>query len=170
MSSPRQIVDAVVRSATIELFASYGVAAAPVDLAVNAIINPQHELLGSISFTAPSLRGVLLLSAANRTLAKVAHESPESALLRDWMRELTNQLMGRIKNRLSRYQLVLQAGLPGVVDGRMFEQSAKGASFRYAFRTLTGEIFVILVGDFDLSALTFSTVQSTAEEGDVILF
>jgi hypothetical protein len=168
MATRRDVIDTVVRSSTIELLGSYGIATAPLTGRVPE--TEQLELFGSIPFTAPAFRGTLLLLVPTAILSTLENGSTDPQALRSLLRELTNQLMGRIKNRFSRYQFVVQVGLPSLLDGRMLSQRLKGGELRYAFRTLKSDVHVILLGDFDSANLEFSVTTQPAEEGDIILF
>src|SRR5258705_2070077 len=68
--------------------------------------------------------------------------------LQDWMREVTNQLAGRIKNRFSRYRLVVQVGLPSATTVGFGEAApeAQRDALVYVFRTLKDDVLVTLSG------------------------
>ena len=91
---------------------------------------------------------------------------------RDWLRELTNQLVGRIKNRLLRFQYALQGGIPTVLERRMLGQRTllnESATF-YGFRTLRGEVQVIVDGTIDESTFAYSGEITVPSEGEILLF
>jgi len=78
---------------------------------------PGHEILmcGVIGFTGPTLRGTVILAANEMPLiaSNPVHGSP----LRDWIAELTNQLAGRVKNRLRAYGIEIYITTPVVLRG-----------------------------------------------------
>lgn len=90
----------------------------------------------------------------------------------DWIRELTNQLMGRIKKRLTQLQVVLQTSLPWVPSPEALQRWQMGsqAASVYEFRTLRGEIVVLVDGNINYSALAYTGAMELANEGDIILF
>ncbi|HXK19707.1 MAG TPA: hypothetical protein VNG33_17975 [Polyangiaceae bacterium] len=98
---------------------------------------------------------------------------PASALgARDLMRELTNQLAGRVKNRLLNFTLMLNIGVPTVLSGPALERQRprRDTEVVYLFRTLRGEIVVTLDLTIDPSALNYSNTNRVAKEGDFIAF
>ena len=92
---------------------------------------------------------------------------------RDILRELTNLVMGRLKNRLTLYQVVIHSSLPLCRDRRaeldsVFPKSGTVRAFR--FRTLEGVVTIALKGTFDESRLVYSSTIQINSEGDIILF
>lgn len=95
------------------LFLSYKVCLETADATEGAII-PDIELCGIVGFVGREISGTLLIAAT--------HEPLESSNLvgarpRGWMAELSNQLFGRIKNRLLRRGLELIGVPPAVIAG-----------------------------------------------------
>lgn len=87
------------------------------------------------------------------------------------MRELTNQLAGRVKNRLLNFALTLSIGIPTVRSSEALEQQRprRETDVLYRFRTLRGEVVVIL--DLTIEgALSYSGSSRVAKEGDFIAF
>lgn len=173
MNATRRYIDAIVQGATVELFHTYGVAIAPME---PAILRPGQRHHGEwaclIRFSSPGFDGSLILSVAPTTLAGLRPGTDGPNELRDWLKELTNQLMGRIKRRLSRLKVTLRVGLPTPISGPALDQqrTLKDTDFLYVFRTRTGEVVVSLSGRFDESVLVFSDIPDGPEEGEVILF
>jgi len=91
---------------------------------------------------------------------------------RDFVRELTNQLMGRVKSRLIPFQVLLDIGLPTLVNAdllkRKLDDSATARLF--VFRTLRGDVIAGIDGNLDQLQLTYSGKGEHGSEGDVILF
>jgi hypothetical protein len=88
----------------------------------------------------------------------------------DWIQELCNQLMGRIKNRLVRYQVSIQAGVPTVLDPTSLRHSEEDRETAYVFRTVTGQILVLLQGDFSQVPMEFCASVEVVDEGEGVLF
>ena len=98
---------------------------------------------------------------------------PSSTLgARDLLRELTNQLAGRVKNRLLNFALMLSIGVPSVLSGQALERQRprRDTEVVYLFRTLRGEIVVTLDIHIDPGALDYSGTSRVAKEGDFIAF
>jgi hypothetical protein len=71
-------------------------------------------LCGIVGFVGRQISGTLLLAA---TAEPLASSNNVAARQRDWMAELSNQLFGRIKNRLLRRGLQLIGAPPAVIGG-----------------------------------------------------
>ena len=168
-SHSRAFMDLIIQRSTIELFESYGVAVAPADS--SDVPQKPADFVGSVQLSGTAIRGVLNLAASRDTLTRTLPRTGQTLVLQDWVRELTNQLAGRIRNRFARYQLSIQVSLPtSNHPASQPPKSAKQTELVYVFRTLKDDVIVKLSGDFDEGSLVFSSNPAVAEEGDVILF
>lgn len=167
------IVDSIVQGSTVDLFEAYGVAVAPrARIKGSAGRRQTSEYTGVIGYNSKGGRGALLLDIPLPVLSQMKTFPGASVQTMDWLRELTNQLAGRIKNRLLRFQFDLQVGLPTVLERRMLEHRAppgESATF-YGFRTMRGEIQVLLEGTIDESTFAYAGDLVMPSEGDVIIF
>jgi hypothetical protein len=125
-----------------------------------------------IGFEAPGFSGRLFIHAGDAVLAKMCGERAAAHSARDWCRELANQLLGRIKSRLVRFQVALRIGIPSSASAEVIERyRAPGTQILdYFFHAVRGEVFVSLIGTFDGNALVFNSVDPKIVEGDVMLF
>ena len=170
----RPLLDALVQSSTVELFQSRGIAVAPLPSTVG---NPHHPtyftIAGVVQLNAPKTTGSLSLSWADPVFSLFSPPVPPAALAgRDLLRELTNQLSGRLKNRLLNFAYVLTIGVPSVLSGQALERQRprRETDVLYLFRTLRGEIAVTLDMQIDPDALNYSGTSRVAKEGDFIAF
>ncbi|AUX43394.1 hypothetical protein SOCE26_048420 [Sorangium cellulosum] len=163
----------LVQGATVELFHFYGVAIAPVDAGeLREEARGHLAPTSTVTFHAPGFSGVLALSANPGVYRAMTELPPMLEGIDDWMREVANQLMGKVKSRLARFQIALHTELPQLrlpVDLERRTRTCK-QHFAYAFRTLKGEVFVTLSGDFDEGSLVFSNASPLPLDGKVILF
>jgi CheY-specific phosphatase CheX len=131
---------------------------------------------------APSLRGSLILSA-NHGLLERSCPAPRVAgqvgcsaeTLQDWIGELANQLLGRLKSRLLAHGVTIQLGTPTTVSGLELRVRSCAAD-----RQATPLWFVAgddwLVVRLDALASPNAKLESSpdpsssAAEGDVLLF
>ena len=91
--------------------------------------------------------------------------------LQDWLRELTNQLAGRIKNRFGRYRVPIHVGLPSATKGvGEPKHDNQQSALVYLFRTLKDDVYVMLSGGFESATFDLQGGPNPAEEGDIILF
>jgi hypothetical protein len=162
-----EILDALIQGSTVELFHSYGVAAAPTPRSSGQNVALAAGMLAAATrFSGRGIDALLVLAVPERIVALTLKD--KTLRSKDWVRELTNQLMGRIKNRLLRFQVALQTTLPTIVDPTT--RSRGGAALVYVFRTLHGDLVVFIEGRVDEAALAFSASTDIAREGDIILF
>jgi hypothetical protein len=172
----RGTIDAIVQGALVELFHAYGVALAPSPR--SAVPGPLkiHDVTAAIAFVkeAPSRHanrpGRLLLSMPREVFALLGAQAG-SAPRDEWARELTNQLMGRIKNRLLQFGATLQIGLPVASDADAEGRRERSATLRvYTGRTVRGNVLLTLAGMPEESELTYVGPEGSVAEGEVILF
>jgi hypothetical protein len=167
----RSAFDTIVQGTMVDLFHSLGIALAPVDrndlLADRA--RPQ-ELGAQLQFRGGAFSGVLTVSVPSG-LYQQAGKQREQTDGRDWIREVTNQIFGRLKRRLLQFQVELGTGLPANLTAEAFDRERKQPGFVvYAFRTLRGEVVVTLSGQLAHSTLAYANAAQIPSEGDVILF
>ena len=157
-----------------ELFQSRGIAVAPLPSSVgNPYLATYFNLAGVVTLTSARTSGNLSLSWGDMVFSLFTPPVPATSRgARDLLRELTNQLAGRVKNRLLNFALTLNIGVPTVLSGQAFERQRpkRESDVVYAFRTLRGEIIVTLDLQIDADALSYSGANRVAKEGDFIAF
>jgi hypothetical protein len=170
----RPLLDALLQSSTVELFQSRGIAVAPLPSSVG---NPHQatyfNLAGMVSLSSAKAHGSLSLSWGDAVFSLFTPPVLASSRAgRDLLRELTNQLAGRIKNRLLNFALMLNIGVPTVLSGQAFEQQRprRDTDVVYLFRTLRGEIVVTMDLQIDPDGLSYAGTNRVAKEGDFIAF
>ncbi len=165
------VLDGIVQAAAVELFRVHRVAVAPGSAfaAVRPVAWP--DMASAIKFSSPELTGVLTLCMPSEVLEQLV-TLPQSLKARDLIRELSNQLMGRIKNRLLQCKVTLTTSLPTTSHGEVIDQQSKSGRMRiYPFRALRGELFVVVDGQFVGGKITYSgNAGGSASEGDIIIF
>jgi hypothetical protein len=172
-AATRPLLDAIVQSSTVELLHTRGVAVAPLPSSVTHPHAPSFfSLAGVVTFTAPKANGSLSLSWSDPVFSLFTPPVVGPHDSRDILRELTNQLIGRVKNRLMQFQLCLRVGVPSVVSGQVLERqrARPEAEVVYVFRTLRGEVVVIVNAVIDPGALKYSSSIHVAKEGEFIPF
>jgi hypothetical protein len=168
------VFDTIVQSSVVGLFHAYGVAVAPlkpVSMAV-ADFRPYYPL-ASIGFVARRIDAALVLSFPPQVAAEVKMGEGRRLDPRDLVRELANQAMGRIKNRLNQYQVTLKCSLPTTAGREVgFERIAPhpGPVRVYQMRSIHGHVLVALKGMIEPTSLAYSATTRLNDEGDIILF
>lgn len=162
----------IVQSSTVELFRVFEIAVAPIASVKLLPVDLGRQLSAAATFASPVMSGSLALFVPQEvhSLARQPVQRPFEP--RDWTKELCNQLLGRIKNRLHGCDIDLRTGLPTSVTGTLLERhhSDKPPEGIFGFRTLRGAVTVTLTGNIDYSRINYTGKQCVAKEGDVILF
>ncbi len=172
MADNRAILRTLVQGATVELFQYYGVAVAPAALLQPLPTRLDQHVGGYGTFTGKSFNGTLGLLIPKEVFSLTKLEGLRVLNILDWTKELTNQLLGRIKNRLFQYQVTIRADIPSAIDGKSLELrvAASNPFVIVHFRSIRGDIVVTMTGSIDYTKLQFSGTVAAAEEGDIILF
>jgi hypothetical protein len=146
----RGALDSLVQGSLVELFAAHQVAVAPLPRSSASRIPNLPDVSVSVAFSYSAggeHAGRLTLSLPSAVLDQM--RGPDGGAVKlDWARELGNQLMGRIKNRLLPFDLRLTIGALAALDSTALErQLQSGGSARiYTARSLRGTIVVTLQG------------------------
>lgn len=174
-SAARTAIDTILQSSAVELFHAEGVAVAPLGPTAVGTQQRFYEWVGLVAFEAPHLSGTLCVSVPKPvwlTRNAGAGAPKDGAALADWSRELANQLIGRIKNRLIKFQIVLRPRLPTALSGVALEQNRPRTptELLYRFRALRGDVLVVLDAPLERTILAYSGGTDVAREGELILF
>jgi len=107
-----------------ELFAGYGVTVRRADESENPI-SPEFFLCSIIGFTGRDVRGTLVLALteelsglSNPVAGAKSSATTDRMIQRDWVGELSNQLLGQIKIELLRHGVEIYVNLPAVLQGQ----------------------------------------------------
>jgi chemotaxis phosphatase CheX-like protein len=166
------LLDGLVQDATRALFHDYNV---EMNLDGTPVVKllPTVNLLGMIGFSSQVLSGSLLIAMPNELLQHTL-PAPDSSLA-DWGGELANQLLGRVKNLLLKYQVAINLSLPVVVTGGSFSLPAKTRPLTryFSFVSEHGKMFVRmemeLRSDVEL-VRQGKAVDTNMDEGELLLF
>ncbi len=150
---------------------------------------PEDGMLAIVGFGGRSMRGNLVVSA-NRALLDRSFPAPNAGgasapcrqeaarsteQLQDWLGELANQLLGRLKSRLLAHGIAIQLGTPTTVSGLDLRvRTGLGDRQATPLWLLSGSDWLVVRLDAIASqaaALRVSADPSnSAAEGDVLLF
>jgi hypothetical protein len=166
-------IDTIIQSSTVELLQTYGIPVAPRSRTEQNISTVPHEVVGIIAFDAPDVSGRLTLVVPPAVFASMSRGRTPNTTLGDWTREATNQLMGRIKNRLLQFQVKLRTHIPTVLSGTALERQNRGRSIPqivYTFSALRGDVVVTVDPSVANALLEYSNASIVVPEGELILF
>jgi hypothetical protein len=164
-----RLFTSVAFEAGLSLFRAYDVSLEPTDLEAYRQ-NPELTLVSVIGFAGRDLSGSLVLGA---TADPIERSKPGAASARDWIAELANQLLGRIKNQVMRRGLEFYAMPPAVVSGNHLAPVTSHADFRpWVFATPGGIVclWIELTVAPELHPDQTLAADQIPVEGDVLLF
>jgi hypothetical protein len=161
------------------LFESHGLV---VEDAVRDQVSPAggEQVVGFISFEGEQMMGKLMLSAPwallrrAHPLARDGVPLPEQEL-RDWICELLNQLLGRLKNLLTAHGVSFKVGIPRYFMGadlHHFYQPRRGArvlSLRWQELEAQLQVQAVVSRRVEFPALS-ELREGHLPEGEVLLF
>jgi CheY-specific phosphatase CheX len=168
------LVDDLTQNATAALFDTYGVVVHQDGPCASKTLQ-SAAIISIIGFSSQSLSGSLIL-ALPRAVAQQTLPVP-GASLADWSGELANQLLGRVKNQLLRYDVVINMSLPVVLSGGVIQLLATAHQITryYSFSSRLGKVLIRL--DMEMSdnlRLTQSEdadrIDAIVNEGELVLF
>ena len=119
----RRFFEQLAAAACKDLFAGYGVTVRRADESENPI-SPEFFLCSIIGFTGRDVRGTLVLalteelSGLSNPVAGTNPSATDRLIQRDWVGELSNQLLGQIKIELLRRDVEIYVNLPAVLQGQ----------------------------------------------------
>jgi hypothetical protein len=157
----------IASEACTELFGAYG-------LEINSsstLDRSGDELLfcGVMGFVGRTVRGICLLGATRPPLEQCC---PADDNLRDWMGELTNQLVGRIKNKLLARGVEIALTSPVVLKGEHIAPVPRRALNPEVFSPESGNVLLWVeietAPDFLLESA--ATSDGNPKEGDAFFF
>jgi hypothetical protein len=172
LNDSRTHLNTIIQRCTVDLFHSTGIAVAPLPAMFLRPGQPKHfSPAGVLMFSSAKISGTLALSLAEGIFALFTPPVADTRGVHDTVKELTNQLAGRVKNRLLQFQVTLNVGMPSTTTAEELDKRvASGVETLYAFRTLRGELRVTLNGVVDDTALRYSNAVSVAQEGEFVAF
>jgi len=163
-ASVRARVEGLVAEACIELFSAYGHDLAP----ATDVLEFQDDLVLSavIGFSGGGLRGTCLV-ATNQGLLRSS--CPVFCRARDWVGEIANQLIGRMKNKLRVYDVSLSLNVPRLIAGTNLEELDKGIRYRFScdYGAIAATLDVLIAPGFVLKQR--DAEEALIQEGDFTL-
>ena len=159
-------LDTIVRNSTTELCAAYEIKTKPAN---ETGFSADFALAGIIGFTGPIIRGTLLLAMTREGL-QTSNPVPTSPP-REWMGELANQLLGRIKTQLLACGVEIYVTTPIVLRGQHLAPEALRAVNPLELMTKDGPIIVWFESDAPPDLELRKAIASEAPiEGDSFIF
>jgi CheY-specific phosphatase CheX len=161
-----KIVDKIAEESCTSLFQAYGV---PLET-VPASGTTAPALSAVIGFSGPGIRGTCILAASE---SPIKMSDPIGGSPRAWIAELSNQLVGRIKNKLLAHGAEVYVTTPVVLRAELLARIDGGNQVPpRAFASEGGNVFVWIELDTDPTLVLSPTPHDAAavQEGDAVMF
>jgi chemotaxis protein CheX len=166
------VLGEALRQACVELMENYGIDARP-RVQETSSEPPVSVLVAGVDFNGRELRGTVALWAAQSVVLETTRQAPglgDNPALSDWTCELTNQLAGRMKNKLRNYGVSLNVNVPRLLRGGAVSELEQGLQHRFScdFGTLSAYLDVLIAPGFVLKEAEAS--EPLKQEGDFTIF
>jgi CheY-specific phosphatase CheX len=114
MTTNADILESITNDACVALFEAYALSLKRVPVTIDS----QEGLMycGVIGYTGSQIRGTLMLATSTEPIGRTSPST--DATPHEWVGELTNQLLGRIKTRLTRRGVIIHMSTPVVLRGQ----------------------------------------------------
>ncbi len=174
VSHNSETIDEIVRTACAELFDAYGLGLTerpPPKENEDHASDEDLAIAGVIGMTGDAIRGTLVLAGTSKPL----EFTRSVGQVRDWVAELSNQLLGRIKNKLLQHGVEIYLSTPVTMAGRRLRIMSSGNydSGQFLFETSAGG-YICIWFDAELAeGLILEKVETEDEhtsEGDMLFF
>ncbi|MCP4448876.1 MAG: chemotaxis protein CheX [Myxococcales bacterium] len=173
ISQNQLTIEAITTTACTALFADY-------DMEIREASDPgttgSVHYCGIIGFTGDRVRGTLLLAMGEEALRLAMPEGAEvgDSAHRNWISELSNQLLGRIKNMLLRREAEVYLTMPLALRGEHLSPLPRERSHGLHFESDGGPIRLWVdaefIDDFILPTEDVAGSEEVPEEGEAMLF
>lgn len=157
-------IQALAGSACVELLQAYGVMLSPTQ---GWAESDEVMFSGVMGFVGESVRGTCLLAAPQGTVQAAA---PQDAHARDWVGELANQLVGRLKAKLMARGATIALSTPVVLCGVRLSPLPRTDVEPIVFDSPSGKVMVWLEVEIEKDFKLGEERALTANEGELLVF
>jgi CheY-specific phosphatase CheX len=165
-----EILETLTHEACISLFEAYSLSL----VRTTADVQQSEGLMycGVIGYTGAEVRGTLMLATTSEPIGRTSPSRDASP--REWVAELTNQLLGRIKTRLVRRGVTIHMSTPVVLRGQHLAPLSPRAELSpIVFSSQAGVVCVWMEAEFAKGIALdemVETADAAMEEGTGMLF
>ena len=168
-------IDDFLASSTQELFKANGIAIAPNSKKRADVENP---LTATIGFTSANLRGLLVLTldhdvAARSLPPNLRKDEPGDEIVADWTGELSNQLLGRLKNKFHAAGIDISLSTPIVFMGKEMRHFTNASPIHRMHFFAEGRVLVELQANYDKDfeiQEESEDIEPSQPEGEALFF
>ena len=163
-SETTRAIQALAGAACIELMQAYGVQLSPTQ---GWVESDEVMYSGVMGFVGDRVRGTCLLAAPQGTVQAAA---PKDAGARDWVGELSNQLVGRLKAKLMARGATIALSTPVVLRGVKLSPLPRTDVAPVVFESTAGKVLVWLEVEIEDDFQLGEERALKASEGELLVF
>ena len=163
-SETTRAIQALAGAACIELMQAYGVQLSPTE---GWVESDEVMYSGVMGFVGDRVRGTCLLAAPQGTVQAAA---PKDAGARDWVGELSNQLVGRLKAKLMARGATIALSTPVVLRGVKLSPLPRTDVAPVVFESTAGKVLVWLEVEIEDDFQLGEERALKASEGELLVF
>ena len=163
-SETTRAIQALAGAACTELMQAYGVTLNPT---LGWAESDEVMFSGVMGFVGESVRGTCLLAAPQGTVEDAA---PKGASARDWVGELANQLVGRLKAKLMARGATIALSTPVVLRGVRLSPLPRTDVAPVVFESTAGKVLVWLEVEIENDFQLGEERALKASEGELLVF
>ena len=163
-SETTRAIQALAGAACTELMQAYGVQLNPT---LGWGESDEVMFSGVMGFVGDKVRGTCLLAAPQGTVEAAA---PKNAGARDWVGELANQLVGRLKAKLMARGATIALSTPVVLRGVRLSPLPRTDVEPVVFESTAGKVLVWLEVEIEDGFLLGEERALKASEGELLVF
>jgi len=163
-SETTRVIQALAGSACVELMQAYGVQLSPSQTWAES---DEVMFSGVMGFVGDRVRGTCLLAAPQGTVEAAA---PKDASARDWVGELANQLVGRLKAKLLARGATIALSTPVVLRGVKLSPLPRTDVAPVVFESAAGKVLVWLEVEIEDGFQLGEERALKASEGELLVF
>jgi hypothetical protein len=159
-----RLIQELASAACVELMLAYGVSLEPV---TGWVESDEPMLCGVMGFVGDNVRGSCLLAA---TVHAVEAAAPPGAAPRDWVGELANQLVGRLKAKLMQRSATIALSTPVALCGVRVSPLPRTQVEPVVFESPAGKVLVWLEVEIEEGFRLGEQRLLQANEGELLVF
>jgi CheY-specific phosphatase CheX len=170
-----QRIDGFLAVSITDLFSSHGIG---VDASAYREAGIEDPFAATIGFASDDLHGVLVLTLARDIVERSLPKSlkagkPGDDILADWTGELSNQMLGRLKNKFHASGVDISLGTPVVFMGKEMRHYSQRSPIQRALYFAEGSVLVEFHADFERDfevASEGASGEAGPPEGEILFF
>jgi hypothetical protein len=161
-------IEEMTAACCMDLFAAYDVILSPGGEPGRWAATNEPLLSGVMGFVSPEVRGTCLLASEH---GPIEQSCPPGGHVRDWVGELSNQLLGRLKTKLLGHSVEIGLSTPIVLQGIRLQPMPRAAIEPTIYQSAAGMVLIWVETEVATGfSLPPARVPDAGNTGDLMIF